>query len=154
MQHYQPKDLFPSADAFDLIRTSEGYRSRPYRIGQGKWTVGYGHELNGVPPKQITRANAEKLLKGDVAHAAAVIRHLVTIPLTQGQFDALVSFVFNVGGDQFDGSTMLTALNKGDYAYASAEFGRWIWDNGKQLKGLIERRKRERELFDGVPWKA
>lgn len=86
----------------------------------------------------------------DIRDAVAAVRALVKVPLKQGQFDALVDFVFNEGEEQFEHSTLLHYLNAGDYAGAATQFGRWIYDDGVVLKGLIKRRAAERDMFTGA----
>ena len=83
----------------------------------------------------------------DMTYAAQAVDRLVKVPLTQNQFDALVSFVFNIGDGAFAASTLLRYLNKGRYQEAAVEFMRWIHAGGKRLDGLIRRRRAEQELF-------
>jgi lysozyme len=95
----------------------------------------------------ITQARAEELLKQDVASAEAEVKRLVTVPLTQHQFDALVDFVFNCGAGNLQHSTLLRLLNAGDYASTAAHFGDWVKSGGHVLPGLVRRRYAEAQLF-------
>lgn len=119
-------------------------------------TIGYGstRRMDGSAWKlgdKITEAEATTLLRRDVSDAEVTVNRLVTVPLTQGQFDALVSFVFNVGAGAFKGSTLLRLLNAGDYTGAAAQFARWVNNDGKPLAGLVRRRNAERAMFEGAP---
>lgn len=98
---------------------------------------------------EITEADAVKYLKEDVQTAEDTVRRLVatSVPLTQNQFDALVSFVFNIGETQFASSTMLTKLKASDYAGAAEEFDRWKFAAGVVSNGLVNRRAKEKLFF-------
>jgi lysozyme len=141
-----------SSKALDLIKESESFAAEPYVCPAGKLTVGYGHViLNGeVHPYPLTEEYAVKLLVKDVAWAEAAINGFVKVALTQDQFDALVSFVFNVGKENFRTSTLLKKINAGDYAGAASEFDRWIYAAGKVLNGLKTRRNKERALWEST----
>lgn len=135
----------------DIIKVSEGLRLNAYLDTGGVPTIGYGHTRGVTLGMTCTEAQADKWLVEDVVSAENDVKRLVKVDLVQGQFDALVSFVFNLGGPQFAGSTLLRLLNAGDYIGAAGEFGRWIYDNGKKLNGLVIRRERERQLFLFAP---
>ena len=112
------------------------------------WTIGYGH--TGADVREgltIPLSEAERLLTRDLRTSEWHVNRLVQVKLTQNQFDALVSFVYNVGGDAFAKSTMLRLLNAGDYVGAANQFQRWNKDNGKVVDGLTNRRRKEYELF-------
>ena len=140
-----------------MIIAFEGMELNAYKCSAGVWTIGVGHtgEVEGVPVKKgmlITTAKAKELLKNDLAKVENYInRQSFAERLTQGQFDALVSFVFNVGNGAFQTSTMRRCLCTGDFEGAAAQFGRWIFGtvNGKKekLAGLVARRERERDTF-------
>jgi len=126
----------------------------PYRDQAGHWTIGYGHKLReGEWYERITPEKAEDLLREDLAVAEGAVNDYVTVPLTQSQHDALVSFVYNVGVYNFQESTLLEKLNAGDYAGAANEFPKWKYvtlpDTGVKVvsDGLLSRRYRERDLF-------
>lgn len=110
------------------------------------WTVGWGHTGYSVKEGQkITHATADSLLNMDAAHAAWILHDL---KLNQNQFDALTSFVFNVGSHAFRHSTMCRYLEIGNYKAASKEFLKWTHANGAVMDGLTRRREAERALFD------
>lgn len=119
-------------------------------------TIGYGstRRMDGATWQlgdTITEAQALTLLRRDVSEAESAVNRLVKVPLSQSQFDALVSFVFNVGAGAFKGSTLLRLLNAGDYTGAAAQFARWVNNDGKPLAGLVRRRNAERAMFEGAP---
>lgn len=130
-----------------LIQLSEGLRLTAYRDAAGVWTIGYGSTRGVKGGMKITQEQAEQRLLADVAQAEAVVNRRVTVSLSQHQFDALVSFVFNVGGGAFCKSTLLEKLNLADYAGAANELSRWVKANGRVLPGLVKRRAAERALF-------
>ena len=110
-------------------------------------TIGWGH-TRGVRLSDVcTLAQAERWIREDCYDAEREVNWRVRVPINQNQFDALVSFVFNVGGANFASSTLLKKLNGADYAGASAEFPRWNKQKGKVLGGLVRRRELERVLF-------
>jgi lysozyme len=130
------------------IKTAEGLRLTAYKDGGGVWTIGYGH--TGADVREgltIPLSEAERLLTRDLRVAENHVNGAVQVKLTQNQFDALVSFVYNVGGDAFRKSTLLKKLNAGDYLGAADQFPRWNKDNGKVVDGLTNRRREERALF-------
>jgi lysozyme len=137
-----------AATTLAFLRNVEGYSDKPYRDAGG-YSVGYGHYLGTNPGSVgvITRQQAEDWLLQDATEAAKSVRRGVKVPLTQNQFDALVSFAYNLGGDDLLSSTLLKRLNAGDYAGAAAEFARWVYSEGKVNAGLVTRRNRERALF-------
>jgi lysozyme len=130
-----------------LTAECEGLRLKAYLDGGGVPTIGYGHTKNVKPTDTCTKEQAEKWLAEDVASAEYDVNKLVRVPLTQNQFDALVDFVFNLGGSNFATSTLLRKLNEKNYTGAAAEFKRWNLDNGKVVPGLTARRLKEETLF-------
>lgn len=131
-----------------LIMSFEGCRLEAYLDAANIWTIGYGHTGSDVHRGlKISDDRAEELLREDLAQAEAAVNKLVTMPLTQGQFDALVSFVFNVGAGAFGRSTLLKRLNADDFPAAVEQFDRWVYADGRKLRGLVSRRKTEAELF-------
>ena len=136
-----------SEQAYDLIRSEEGLRLKTYKDPVGKLTIGYGHTRNAKPDMEITLEQAEELLTQDVKSAERIVNWYVR-KVNQNQFDALVSFVFNVGSGHFKGSTLLrkVKVNPDDPSIAD-EFAKWIRGGGKVLPGLVRRRKREAELY-------
>lgn len=110
-------------------------------------TIGYGHTHTAKMGMVITEAEAERLLRVDLKWAREAVNNYVTVPLTQPQYDALVSFVFNVGATAFRKSTMLRKLNASDFVGAANEFPRWNKQKGKVLRGLTNRRLYEKAKF-------
>lgn len=135
-----------------LIKTFEGCKLTAYKDSVGVWTIGYGwtRPIDGKPVRRgmtIDQVTAERLLKTGVVSYENDVSRLVKVSLTQGQFDALVSFTYNLGARALSTSTLLRKLNSGDYAGAAEEFRRWNKAGGKVLNGLTRRREAERALF-------
>jgi len=141
-----------SDNGLEFLEDVEGVCLKAYKDGGGVWTIGVGHTSDSyftvTPTSTITFDKCRELLRLDVAEAEKAIEELVIVSLTQNQYDALISFIFNVGVEQFTGSTLLKKLNAGDYAGASAQFPRWDMDNGKHVPGLYKRRLLEQALFN------
>lgn len=134
-----------------LIKTFEGLSLTAYLDPVGIWTIGYGHTAPWIKSGDwIYREEADEILKEDLLEAEQAVARSVAVPLTQNQFDALVSFTFNVGPGAFRSSTLLRLLNMANYLAASAQFPRWIYAGKITLPGLVRRRIAERQLFDGV----
>ena len=137
--------------ALDLIRRFESCRLISYRDANGFWTIGWGHKLRDWRDA-ITQEAADQLLAADAADAAGAVEQLVTLPLPDPQFAALVSFVFNVGAGAFAASHLCAFVRAFAFERAAKEFGRWVHDHhGRVLAGLVERRSAERQLFE-TPW--
>lgn len=136
-----------SQAGLDLIKKFEGFEPEAYLCPAGIWTIGYGHTGDVAEGQTITEEEAEELLRHDVAFAEDAVTDYVEGDLTQGQFDALVCFVFNIGAGAFRDSTLLRLLNQGDSEGAAEQFLRWNKAGGKVLAGLTRRREAERELF-------
>lgn len=137
-----------SQQGLNLIKQFEGYRSERYLDAAGKPTIGYGHLITkGENLQTITREEATTLLKKDVQTASDAVRRLVIVQLKQNQYDALVSFTYNLGEGNLEKSTLLKKINMQDYRGASEEFTKWVYAGGKKLKGLEIRRAKEKELF-------
>lgn len=149
-----------SQGALDFIRQTESLSLTPYHgaaDAPGVYTIGYGHKIVPGDPywpmgqtQAISGAEAEQLFEADVGVAADGVRSMVNVPLTQGQFDALVSFAFNTGLGNLRSSTLLAKLNAGDYQGAAAEFSRWVYANGQIVAGLVTRRLAEAATFTGI----
>ena len=141
-----------SLSGVDLIKTFEGLELTAYKPhADDVWTIGYGTtRINGRPVErgtEITRHQAQLYLISDLRYFEKSVNALVEVPISQNQFDALVSFAYNVGVGNLKKSTLLKKLNKGDYLGASKEFPKWKYSAGKVLKGLVKRRKAEAEIF-------
>ncbi|EFE7260132.1 TPA: lysozyme [Enterobacter roggenkampii] len=135
-----------------LIKQFEGCKLTAYQDSVGVWTIGYGwtQPVDGKPIHAgmvIKQETAERLLKTGLVSYESDVSRLVKVGLTQGQFDALVSFTYNLGARSLSTSTLLRKLNAGDYAGAADEFLRWNKAGGKVLNGLTRRREAERALF-------
>ena len=135
-----------------LIKAHEGLRLTAYTDPVGVWTIGYGHTTAAGPPKvergvKITEAGADAILRQDLAKFEKYVTDAVKVPLNQNEFDALVSWTFNLGPSNLRSSTLLRKLNAGDRAGAADEFMKWTKAGGKTLPGLVKRREAERALF-------
>lgn len=135
--------------ACDFIKAWEGERFKAYQCVAGVWTIGVGHTEGVKPNDRVTKEESRKLFAQDLITFKFEMLPLVKVDVTQGQFVALLSFVFNLGITSFKTSTLLKKLNQCDYVGASNEFLRWKYANGKVVKGLLNRRKAEKALFDG-----
>ena len=142
-------------EGLDLIKLYEGYSSSPYLCPANHWTIGYG-AIWGMDDKRVTEDHpdinedqADYLLRRDVKKSEmAVLRH-IRVPLEDGQFNALCSFVFNLGSGALQSSTLRRKINRGDYIGAANEFPRWVFAGGRKLKGLVRRREHERLMIIG-----
>lgn len=138
-----------SEQGLTLIMQFEGYSEQAYRCPAGKLTIGYGHVL--LPgeeyPNGIDKPEALKLLKNDVKMTEQGVTRLTAVPLSQGQFDALVSLAYNIGIHAFEKSTLLRLLSVRNYAGAGAQFARWDMAGGIKIEGLTRRRMAETMLF-------
>jgi len=136
-----------------LIKSFESCKLEAYPdpgTGGEPWTIGWGHTKGVKKGDKCTQAQADKWLVEDLTDAEAEVNKWVRVPLTQEEFDALVSFVYNAGGKAFMNSTLLRMLNAGDKVSAAGQFPRWIFANGKKLPGLVRRREEEKKLFLGL----
>lgn len=136
-----------NAAGLALVRAREGLRLEAYRDGAGIWTIGYGHTKGTKPGDVISAERAELLLEADLMEAEGAVSRLVLVPLTDNQFAALVSFVFNEGESAFTHSTLLKKLNEGGYGLVPACLRSWIFAAGKVEQGLVHRRAAEAELW-------
>jgi len=142
-----------SAAGLELIKRSEGFRSHTYLDVAGFATIGYGHRL--LPgeffPDGISQALAEQILAGDVHQSEQAVLRLVKVALTQGQFDALVDFCFNLGAGKLSTSTLLKDLNAGQYEAARGQLLRWDHVGTQENAGLKARREAEFQLWGSEP---
>lgn len=152
--------MTPSPRLIEFLHGFEKLVLKTYNDGYGFPTIGWGHKLRPGEkfPGGITKAQADEMFKADLQEAVDVVNRAVKVPLSQGQFDALVSFVFNVGpgGPKKAGfvrlpsgqpSTMLRMLNDGNYAGAAKEFPKWTLSAGQRSRGLLRRRNAEMKMF-------
>lgn len=139
-----------SPEGLDAIKGFEQLRLTAYLDTGGVWTIGYGHTRSALSGMQISEARALMLLAEDVREAVDAVNKFVRVTLEQHEFDALVSFVFNVGVKAFKTSTLLRCVNdRAEPMRIGTEFLRWVYDNGKKIAGLETRRRKERLLFLG-----
>lgn len=144
-----------NAETIEHIKRHEALRLRAYpdpgsRNGE-PWTIGYGHTSDVFMAVkrglEITEKQADAALEWDLEEAAGTVRSLVKVPLTENQFGALVSFVFNVGAGNFAKSTLLKRLNAGQYDAVPGELAKWVFNDGKRMAGLVNRRAAEAALW-------
>ena len=141
-----------SALGVGAIVQHEGMKRTAYVDPVGVVTVCAGHTRTAKLGQTLTAAQCAELLKQDVRDSELAVKRLVKVPLTQNQFDALVSFTFNVGAGSLAKSTLLRKLNAYDCWGAGAEFSRWTYAGGRVLPGLVTRRASERATFEtGCP---
>ena len=132
----------------DLIKRFEGFSSTVYQCPAGLPTIGYGHLIKkGEVFDSITEAEAEDLLRLDVQVAERAVLRLISVPLTDGQFDTLVSFTFNLGSGSLQSSTLRIVVNRRDHHEVPIQLKRWVWSGGKKLIGLRLRRDAESSLY-------
>jgi lysozyme len=140
-----------SRQGLDLICRFEGFSAIIYMCPAGYPTIGYGHLITEANKEQfldgVDEDEALDLLRQDVAVAERAVLRLISVPLTQGQFDALVSFTFNLGSGALQRSTLRRKVNREEHEDIPREFMRWVWAGGKKLNGLVKRRKAERVLY-------
>ena len=149
--------MIVSKNGLDLIKEFESFKSKPYLCPSQKATIGFGSTYypDGkkvtLQDKEITEEKAFEILEY-IANKdfGSNINKVVKVPLNQNQFDALVSFAYNIGNGNFNSSTLLRWLNQGNYKEASMQLLRWDKSKGIVLNGLTKRRKAEKELFDRV----
>lgn len=140
-------------EGLELVKRFEGLRTQAYRCPAGVWTIGYGHTKGVRPDMKITAEQADELLRQDLAESGEQVERLVRVKLTDSQFSALASFVFNVGAGNLQNSTLLRRLNAGDYDAVPSELAKWVKATdprtGKKvtLAGLVKRRAAEGELW-------
>jgi len=139
-----------SGNGLDLIKRFEGCKLKAYRCSAGVLTIGYGHTSGVRAGATCTEEQAAAWLVVDVTQAERDVQRMVKVPLLQNEFDALVSFTFNLGGAALAKSTLLKKLNAGDHKGAALEFDKWALAGGKVVAGLVKRRKAERAMFEGA----
>ena len=133
----------------DLIKHFEGCELEAYKCAAGVWTIGYGHIKGVTSDSVITQEQAEQMLVEELNEYEGYINNMVTMPLSQNQFDALVSWVYNLGGGNLKASTLLKVVNSGEFNGVPEQIMRWNKAGGKVLEGLTRRRQAEADLFSG-----
>ena len=142
-----------SNKGIELIKQFEGCRLKAYQDSVGVWTIGYGHTESVEEGMEISQHQADIMLGSDLVKYANYINEYVTVSLNPNQFDALTSWVYNLGPGNLKSSTMLKVLNEGNYDDVPFQIKRWNKAGGKVLKGLVRRREAEAELFaTGDDW--
>lgn len=144
-----------SEKGLQFIRREEGERLTAYADVIGVWTIGVGHtgKVDGKPVAKgmvISADKSRELLSADLSKFESAISRLVKVPLKQYEFDALVSLVFNIGETNFARSTLLKMLNANDFKGAAEQFLAWKNAGGRPVQGLLNRRKREKDMFNGL----
>lgn len=138
----------PSQWLWDYLKAREQFRPTAFKpTKRDVWTIAYGHTKGVQPGDTCSLEEGDAFLKEDVAWAVVAVNRAVTVPLTQPQFDALVSFVYNVGAPAFLTSTLLRQLDAGDYTSAANDLLAWDKQAGEVLAGLDVRREQERARF-------
>jgi lysozyme len=136
-----------------LIKRFEGFSATPYLCPAGWWTIGFGavRGPDGQPvaaaTAPVTEEDAEALLRRDVALAERAVLRLISVPLADGQFDALVSFTFNLGAGALQRSILRRKVNREEHVEVPPEFHKWVWVGGKRLLGLVRRRESEARFY-------
>ena len=138
-----------SDEGIALIKRFEGFSSHPYICPAGISTIGYGHTKTASERGAVTKVQAEALLRDDVRAAEWAVIRLIHVPLTQGQFDALVSFSFNLGSGALQRSTLRCVVNREAHVEVPRQLMRWVFASGRKLKGLEKRRAAEAALYIG-----
>lgn len=145
-----------SPEGILLIKRFEGFSATPYLCPAGYWTIGYGHLLKNIPSPAggeglgwgnntvtITEPQAEALLFQDIRRTESTVSRLIPVALTQGQFDALVSFTYNLGAGALQRSTLRQKVHRAEHENAVLEFPKWVYAGGRKLPGLVKRRAQE-----------
>lgn len=136
----------------NLIKEFEGFSPTIYLDAAGLPTIGYGHLLRTGEAEMFRRGISHEaavaLLIKDVQSAERAVLRLISVPLTDGQFDALVSFTFNLGSGALQRSTLRRKVNREEHDGVPQEFRKWVWAGGRKLKGLINRRNSEARLYE------
>lgn len=143
--------MIPSDKCKELIKQFEGCRLVAYpdpATGAAPWTIGYGHTRGVVQGMTCTQEQAENWLVEDLDKVGAMVSDLLKVRVTQREFDALCCFAYNVGIGNLAKSTMLKLINHGDYTQAALEFPKWDRGGGKEIAGLLRRRKSEQAMFE------
>lgn len=145
--HMEQKKMHISDKGMELIKKFEGLRLEAYKNKNDVWTIGYGHTKTAHKGKAITKEEAEELLRFDLEWAEKAVCNHVKVKLTQNQFDALVSFTFNLGEANFVNSTLLKRVNRNQHNLVPKELTKWVYREHETLKGLARRRVQEAKLY-------
>lgn len=140
-----------SQDGIDLIKRFESCRLNSYQDSRGIWTIGWGHTKDVTEGMTITQEEADAFLAADLEEFEGYVNHYVTVPLRQNQFDALVSFCYNLGPGTLKRSDLLSFVNASRFQQAADAFLEYVHADGQVLPGLVRRRRAERGLFLAPP---
>lgn len=142
-------------NGLDLIKRFDGFSRTVYFCPAGYPTISYGHIVKDDEDFSagIDEAQAEELLRQDAQIAERAVLRLINVPLTDGQFDALVSFPYKLGGGALQRSTLRRKIKREEHVEAPEQFMRWVWAGGRKLKGLVRRRAAESDLYEKMPLK-
>ena len=141
-----------SNEGISLIKKFEGCELEAYQDAVGVWTIGYGHTKNVKEGMTVSKEQADNMLLNELDEYCEHVEKAVTVDLKQCEFDALVSWTYNLGPTNLNNSTMLKVLNNKEYDDVPAQIKRWNKAGGKVLQGLIRRREAEALLFEGKEW--
>ena len=141
-----------SQEGISLIKKFEGCELEAYKCAAGVWTIGYGHTEGVNPDDEMDKEAAEELLALDLVVYERSVSWIIEVPLNQQQFDALISFTFNLGETNLCNSTLRKVLNQQEYNEVPNQIRRWNKAGGKVNDGLIRRREAEALLFQGKDW--
>lgn len=157
---YTSHDLTQSTEGRLILTNFEGVKLKAYKDSGGVWTIGYGHTKGVTSGMTITKDQALAFLHSDIREFEKSVNSLITATLTQYQFDALVSFTFNLGAENLRTSTLRKLVNAGEYEQAAEEFEKWVYVQGQDCRikenncyGIVKRRYAEKLMFQGKNWK-
>ena len=141
-----------SNEGISLIKKFEGCELEAYQDAVGVWTIGYGHTKNVIEGMTVSKEQADNMLLNELDEYCEHVEKAVTVDLKQCEFDALVSWTYNLGPTNLNNSTMLKVLNNKEYNEVPNQIKRWNKAGGKVLQGLVRRREAEALLFEGKDW--
>ena len=141
-----------SQEGLSLIKKFEGCELKAYRCPANVLTIGYGITKNVTENMEISQEEADEMLNEEITEYEEYVNNMVKVPLEQNQFDALCSWVYNLGPTNLEKSTLLKLLNAGDYHLIPSQIRRWNKAGGETLTGLIRRREAESLMFEGKEW--
>jgi len=141
-----------SNEGISLIKKFEGCELEAYKCAAGVWTIGYGHTKNVREGMTISKEQADNMLLNELDVYCLHVEKAVKVDLKQCEFDALVSWTYNLGPTNLNNSTMLKVLNDKDFNEVPHQLKRWNKADGKVLQGLVRRREAEALLFEGKDW--
>ena len=141
-----------SQEGISLIKKFEGCELEAYKCAAGVWTIGYGHTKDVKEGDSILKEDAESMLVHELQKYCNDVDIAVKVDLKQNEFDALVSWTYNLGLTNLNSSTMLRVLNEGKHDEVPAQMKRWNKASGQVKQGLVRRREAEALMFEGKDW--